>query len=817
VTLILRGKSVLEAGTAKAGGKGLALAQMQEAGFRVPPFLVIPPDAFANGKLGAEATSELGQCLQELGDSLAVRSSARSEDGAGDSHAGQFLTELDVKAKDVASAAARVLKSGLKRSVAAYRARRGHADVELPAVVVQEMVKAAAAGVAFAADPVSGRRDRIVVSAVKGLGDSLVSGLEDGETWMLSSPRFEVIARPMGDTVLTDDQAREVAKLCGTVSATRGKPQDIEWAYGDDGTTLYLLQARPITTPMLPEAPAEEKLFVLDNSNIVESYPGLVSPLTFSFAVQAYARVYRTFLHMVGVSQKAIEAHRAELGNMLSRVDGRMYYNLGNWYRLLSLLPFFSRNRQHMETMMGVASPLPDEAMAGAAPTPGNFAILRMVWRLLWQAIRLPATYRAFMARVADAVLPRADAPRLSGLPLSALAAEYRRIEAALLDRWDAPIVNDFLCMMSFGASRKLLQRWAGDRGLALHNDVMIGQGDIISAEPARLIREAGDIARDQSDILAALQRENAAEVFALANIGPKLSSYVERFGDRRIGELKLEQPTLNDDPTPLLRAVHASARAGRAVPDKKDPREQLRALFSGHPLRRRLASWALAYAKARVRDRENLRFERTRIFGHARRVFLAMGHAIKARGLLAEPGHIFQLTVAEVLGIAEGSAVTGDLKNLVALRLKEQEAFARLPDPPERILMRGAIAEKQQIETGVRRRAAETSERERTGTACGGGTVTGVARVIRDPALEQVKPGEILVARHTDPGWISHFANAAAVVAERGSVLSHSAIVSRELGIPCVVALADACAWIKSGEPLEVDGSSGRVRKIDG
>jgi pyruvate,water dikinase len=90
---------------------------------------------------------------------------------------------------------------------------------------------------------------------------------------------------------------------------------------------------------------------------------------------------------------------------------------------------------------------------------------------------------------------------------------------------------------------------------------------------------------------------------------------------------------------------------------------------------------------------------------------------------------------------------------------------------------------------------------------------VTGVAKVIRDPAGESVSAGEILVARHTDPGWIALFANAAAIVVERGSLLSHSAIVARELGIPCVVGLKDATGWIRSGDTISVDGGTGEVR----
>jgi pyruvate,water dikinase len=102
-------------------------------------------------------------------------------------------------------------------------------------------------------------------------------------------------------------------------------------------------------------------------------------------------------------------------------------------------------------------------------------------------------------------------------------------------------------------------------------------------------------------------------------------------------------------------------------------------------------------------------------------------------------------------------------------------------------------------------------------GLGCSAGTATGLARVITDPASTPIAPGEILVARHTDPGWIAHFSNAAAIVVERGSLLSHSAIVARELGIPCVVALKGAMTWLKTGDRIEVDGATGLVRKLDG
>ena len=103
-----------------------------------------------------------------------------------------------------------------------------------------------------------------------------------------------------------------------------------------------------------------------------------------------------------------------------------------------------------------------------------------------------------------------------------------------------------------------------------------------------------------------------------------------------------------------------------------------------------------------------------------------------------------------------------------------------------------------------------------RTATGCSAGKVTAKARVIRDPRTEALGPGDILVARHTDPGWIAVFSNASAIVVERGSLLSHSAIVARELGIPCVVGLKGATHWIEDGERITVDGATGVVERID-
>lgn len=795
-----------QANTAAAGGKGRALARASAAGFAVPPFFVVPSGVQPEAEALAEALVTLGA------GPYAVRSSGLAEDGAEASHAGQFASILNVPAEAVSAAIAEVAASGAGEGLAAYRATRGVAESAAPAVVVQAMIAADHAGVAFSADPVAGRRDRVVISATRGLGDRLVAGEVDGSGWWLARPGLEVVAMTGDGEGLTDQQVREVAELCLAAEAAFGGPQDIEWAIAD--AALYLLQSRPITSPLRPAPLADPGFMVFDNSNIVESYPGIVAPLTFSFASYAYARVYMAFVALLGVAPERIRAERVVFENMLSRIEGRVYYNLGNWHRALAMLPGYSLNRGFMDGMMGTSAPLPERLLGqidgGPARLSEYLRLARSAWRLWRASRRLPETSALFRKRL-DRALAATAPDRVATLSLTELAAEYRTIEADLLDRWDAPIVNDFLCMIAFGAARKALETWAGAQGTAALNDVLIGQGDIISARPAQLIRAMGGAARADAALLAALDAQDRSAVEA-SIIGPLVAGYIAEFGDRCTEELKLESVTLDEDPAPLLAAIAAAARSRHAAPTERgDPWARLDGALKGKPVKRIVARWLVRWAKDRVRDRENLRYERTRIFGRARRVLLAMGGQFHAMGLLGAPRDVFLLTLPEVLGSIEGFGVTADLAGLAEVRRREMERAAALPDPPERIIVEGPACAAATLAAPAE---AAGDERARTGTGASAGTVTAVARVIADPRGQSIAAGEILVARHTDPGWIALFASAGAIVVERGSLLSHSAIVARELGIPCVVGLKDATRWIADGEVLQVDGASGRVAK---
>lgn len=815
--IMLRGRAALN--RARAGGKGAVLAELADA-FDVPEFFVVPTNAFGPEGLLPQAATDLEKTLSSLGAGpFAVRSSAVDEDGAEAAHSGQFDTLLNVAPGDVVQAVAAVWRSGFSESLSAYRLARGlSGDPQPPAVVIQRMAQATTAGVAFTADPVSGAHDVVVISAVKGLADRLVSGEEDGETWRVRSGRIETPSNP----VLTPEQAQRVAGMARRAEAHYGRPQDVEWAF--EGDRLVLLQSRPITTLAALDP---QSIGIWDNSNIVESYPGVVSPFTFTFARRVYGYVYRAFSAMMGVGAEAIADQRATFDTMLGRVHGRVYYNLLAWYRALSLFPGFKANRAFMEQMMGVGEPLPAVLAEQIAPNvhPGldrlvdRLRLVGVLVRLAAYNFILPGVIRRFYARL-NLALAESDA-EIEALSAPQLAARYRLLENRLLERWDAPLVNDFLCMVAFGASRKAMEAWAGAQGLALHSDIMIGQGDIVSAEPARRIRQMGETVRGDADLIARLAKGEVEAVHAHAGLKRLFDAYIARFGDRCTEELKLESVTLHEDPRQLLAAIATAARVEARTHEVETGAQavgpRMRALFAGRPLKRRIAAGLTAWAKTRVRDRENLRFERTRLFGRVRRIVRASGRRLTEAGVLRSEGDVFLLTVEEWLGAVEGGVPDRGLKALVEVRRAEQAQDLARADPPERLTIRGGfLIGLPSAEAAARTDKVDEDDGARSGQPCCAGVVTARVRVIADPRVEALEAGEILVARHTDPGWIAVFANASGVIAERGSLLSHSAIVAREMGVPCVVALKGATTWLKTGDLVRLDGGTGRVEKVE-
>jgi phosphohistidine swiveling domain-containing protein len=852
---ILRGAEALSAPA--AGGKARALARAELGGLPVPSWFVVAAEGAGSADLnmdqsGASAIVAAAGALSADGSVLAVRSSALDEDGAGHSFAGQLESYLNVPADGVVEKVGEVWRSGFTERITAYRREHGLPTASSPpGVLVQRMVDARVAGVAFGADPVSGRRGVAVISALPGLGSALVSGEADGDTWHVDRsgtiterrivPKLrkhaadpaaaggvrmvDVPPDAAASPALSDAEVAAVAALVRKAGAHFGRPQDIEWAIAD---RLYLLQSRPITSlANLPDP--DGPLVIWDNSNIVESYSGVTTPLTFSFAREIYEHVYRQFCRMMQVPEAVIDSRDEMFRNMLGLIRGRLYYNLLNWYRLLAMLPGYAVNRRFMEGMMGVKEPLPEE-LAGAIASEGSRGKFKDILHLARTLVALVGNHLVLNRRV-DAFYGRLDRALVSPVPplaerrVDELVAYYRDLRAQLLLRWDAPLVNDFFAMIFYGVLRSLVVRWCGDPGGTLQNDLIGGEGGIVSAEPAVRMQRLAALAATDGELLHAFRFGDTAAIAAALESRPaaraQSDEYLARFGDRTVNELKLESYTLHDDPLPLYRAVGSLAMqpsAGTATSTAADrlrieSRARVAGAMKGRPWRAAVFGWVLKHARRRVRDRENLRLERTRLFGRVRRIFLEIGHRLAAVDRLGDGRDVFYLEVDEVLAFADGRTTTTDLRGLVDLRKREFARYAAADPPDTRFQTRGAV------HLGHDFRAAtaplEESGSDRTGLGCSPGVVRGPVRVVTDPTKVDPGHGAILVAEHTDPGWIMVFPSARGVLVERGSLLSHAAIVARELGIPAVVSLPGLTRWLRDGDVVEMDGSAGTVRKI--
>lgn len=795
----------------RLGGKGAALSKLGEAGFDVPAWFAVPPEATWDKGTLTDALAQLGE------GPFAVRSSATMEDGAGHSFAGQFETFLEVPSAAVEQRIHEVRDSAKREAVLTYCRERGLPLPEPPTVLVQRMISPRCAGVAFSADPVSGQRSVAMISAVAGTGEKLVSGEVDGENWRIGNTSLS----SQSGKLLSESEARRIATLARRCEKYFGRPQDIEWAIDGSGK-LWLLQSRPITTlAALPDP--DDTLRVWDNSNIAESYGGVTTPLTFSFARRIYESVYREFCRLMSVPADRIGRADDVFPQMLGLIRGRTYYNLASWYRVLALLPGFQLNRSFMEQMMGVKEPLPTPlvekiiAESAVSRSADRRALVGTCIGLVRQLRGLDKQIAAFQVR-----LERALAPPL--VPLTEMSGEdlvshYRDLERKLLKRWDAPLVNDFFAMIFYGVLRSLCSKCAGDATGTLQNDLLADTGGIISAEPPRRIIRMAKLATGVPGLPGLLAAPEVSEKDKLAAISrhPELAKeferYLEDFGDRCLEELKLESPTVRDDASTLLSSIGALALRKELPEENQQAPAAIPAI--GNPLKRWIFRYVLRQARDRVRCRENLRFERTRLFGRVRSILRELGKRLHADDKLESAEDIFYLELGEVLATWESIGTTLRLDTLATQRRAEFATYQEETAPPDRFETRGPVHRYTQFEETRKDEPASSVDGIKGIGACPG-KVTGRVRVVLDPRGARLEPGEILVALQTDPGWVILFPAASGLLVERGSLLSHSAIVSRELRLPCIVSLPRITTTLKTGDLVEMDGRTGSVRVLE-
>ena len=819
--------------------KARHLEILEEKGFPVPKFILVSENEEVN----------LSFSKKEY---FAVRSNFSAEDGGEHSFAGQFLTRLNVKREKVQEAVQEVFASyagsldykekanrgkeeycPTKRGKAEQRkteqekAEQKKVESSVETVLIQEMLFPEKSGVLFTKNP-KGILSEMVVALGQGLGDKVVEDQENVLTYHYFPGECLYQEGQGTGLALDEEELKTLFTLGERIEQLFQKPMDIEFAI--EKGKLYILQAREITTLDM-HLPVR----ILDNSNISESFPGICLPLSESFAGEMYSGIFtslgRRFLG------KKVSSYEELFQRMVGGFSGRMYYEISSWYDILRLLPFSRKIIPVWQGMLGVSN----EEIFFSKKKPSFFlkcriAILFCYYFFVSQR-KMQELDKFFQERYAS-YSKRVDEEE----DAQALYRIFLEMKEDLLREWDITLMND---MVSF---------------ISTH---LYGKKTAFSLETMKPVRALS--------ALKAVARKHGLDSEEYRR---KKKSYISAYGDRIEGELKLETRTYRSNEELLDRWIsdaletEETDRAGlpevghsiqKAYGEKdrfekdsieidfaekdcaeKDCEETSRMEKPSEQKQRK--SFLYRLAESSCNNREISRLHRTRCFGLMRRIVDKIGE--KTIGFdvyylsldeLKEflfSGKDFSLKIArekelrkayeklpvlsrvKLLGKVDRDPLAGEIRVLSYESFKEKGNIEGQIEKPGKDGMLGNTGHIRQMEKAGKK--DKEAGNAKTRVFFGRGVSKGIFRgeVLKIKSLQEIRvaeaKGKIILSYSTDPGWFPYLDMAEGLITERGSLLSHSAILARELEKPAVVNIPKIMEELQSGDIVEIDGDLG-------
>jgi phosphohistidine swiveling domain-containing protein len=656
----------------------------------------------------------------------AVRSSCDVEDSSTSSYAGCFTTLLNVKKEALKEASRKVFESFGEHS---------------GKVIIQEMVSSEISGILFTANPIGILNEMVIVAGL-GLGDGVVEDKVSTTTYYYNTD--DKIYYYDGEKLLKNDEVKGLINLAELIKDYVGYEADIEFAI--EGGQIYILQVRPITT--LKDI---KEMIVLDNSNIVESYPGISYPLTQDFVKEIYYKVFKSLVLRLTSDSVLIEKMDSHLKNMTDIANARVYYRISNWYNVLNLLPFSKKIIGIWQEMLGVTNKAVVSDFKVGFKTKAH-VLMSFINLIITSPKKMEKLNEYFTQKQYEyrAMIDKADTT-------SELLNVYQTIMDDLTSVWDITLVND---MYSF-----IFTALSGKKG----KERLANIKNLESMKPVIALNE----------LVKLYKQDGLGETYLL-----KEKEYIETFGDRCLEELKLETKTYRTNPE-LLRQYIEGAEVLMLSTDVEKGRDK----------------YFVKKAKVGIYNREISRMNRTRIFGMAREIMLRIGDNFVLEGCLKTREDVFFLFYGEL-------SEKKDYKALVEERRQLCKNYESLP-AFSRLVYKDEIVHKNYVHSG--QEILETPDKL-YGIASSVGVVTGEVLVINAPDINIDTSNKIIVTKTTDPGWVFLIKNCLGIIAEKGSMLSHTAIITRELKKPSVVNVKDITKVVKTGDTVELNAVEGTI-----
>lgn len=843
----------------RVGGKALHLARLAQAELPVPPGFVVttalfesaladaglieqaraveehgdPVAAAALAKairaivLPAPLIATLRDRARGLGERVAVRSSGIDEDGRKRSYAGQHETRLGVTCDDVADAIRSCWASAYEPRVLAYRGGRGP-QVGSMAVLVQRMLDARVSGVLFTINPHNGSWREMLLEAVWGLGEGLVSGQIAPHWWVVRRPRslpgpigrllsrvrLSVVQqdRPaiterfvpfaggvhkeplpsglLGRATLDHDAALKICRLGLKVERLFREPQDVEWSL-DAAGGIVLLQARPITFAGPPRA-RDDVLWT--RRFIGERWPEPATPLGWSLL----SPIFEYFIAYPDTSLRHLGGAPA-----LKLVHSRPYLNATVFRHLLFKLP----GTPAPGFMLELVPPEEETAWSRRFAALPGFAVYASIFRETYREQR----WKRF---------------KFNPLTNPRRWEQYRERLETELPGLSRPTMSERDAIALVDAQLEFVRQYVGVHVTSLlfaNLTYQLLEGALATRVPedAQRLLEAlatcppGNLTLETNEALWALaQTASDADLEALAAGTPPsdrfaadLQVFLGKYGHRSSASWEIFAPRWEAHPELLLPLLRIHRAPGAEQPLQRSRRQQeayeaARAELVGKlsfGLDRVFLLQLLDYTRTYLLLRENQRFWFDRLLRAVQRTLLDLGRRLTERGVIDEAADVAYLTWDEVRGLSDGSFPVEDVRPLVARRHAQRDLDGEASPP---VFLRG--------DEGV---PEPTGGARLQGLGISPGRARGRVRVLRSPAEgNRLAQGDILVTHAVDPGWTPLFMNAGGIILEMGGRLSHGAVVAREYGIPAVVNLEGVARRLVDGQEVTVDGTRGIV-----
>ena len=771
--------------------------------------IAIPED------LAAAITRALAQLGEQA--AYAVRSSATAEDLPTASFAGQQDTYLNV----VGTAAilqhvSRCWASLFTERAVTYRLRNGfdHRKVDM-AVVVQQMVFPDAAGILFTADPVTGNRKVAAVEASFGLGEALVSGLVNADSYQVrdgevvakavATKQLAIHALPAGGTqeqaidpeqqeqpALTDAQVVRLAQLGRRIEAHFGRPQDIEWCLVDD--SFQIVQSRPITTlfPIPESGDQENHVYVSVGHQQMMTDP--MKPLGLSFwqmttpapMAEAGGRLF------VDVTQRlASPTSRAGLLELMGRGD-----------------PLIRDALQTVLKRDGFIRPLPDEGppgpLFGGAPAPIE-TDPAIVTELIGRSEgSIAASERDIRTKSGEALL-------------DFIRADIQELKRILFDPQSHQVFMS--AMEATWWLNERLEAWLGEKNAA--DTLTQSVPHNVTSEMGLALLDVADVIRPHPDVVAFLQQvEDEGFLDELAKLAggrearDAIEAWLDKYGMRCVGEIDITRPRWSERPSTLVPMILGNIKnfelgesrrrfeQGRQEAWKKEQEllERLRALPDGE---RKAEETKRMIDRVRtfIGYREYPKYGMVSRYFVYKQALLEEAERLVQAHVLREKEDIFYLTFQELYDVVRTNRVDDQLIG----RRKDAFRSYQALTPPRVLTSDGEVI------AGAYRRD-DLPAGALVGLPVSAGIIEGRARVILDIAEADLEAGDILVTAYTDPSWSPLFVTIKGLVTQVGGLMTHGAVIAREYGLPAVVGVEHATRLIRDGQRIRVNGTDGYV-----